>query len=233
MGTSILTVKTGRYQGLEIKSGEVAGFLQGKIPENIFNSVLALTRKEMESVSLSDEIGRCEETISWRKKVGVCSQDRGLLSNLTLFENVDLPVNHHEKGQEETVLALEEVGIPRSYWGKRPHQVDERIRQYTLLARSVALKPRLLLINKPTRYISHHEFPFLYFWIKKQQAKGMAILIGSWNYPFMLSVCDWYIDPETQEKSTFPSFGVGQQWEESLKFLKEDIKHYKEPDHAT
>lgn len=212
--TSVIEdVTQNNEDGLTFKlySGEVGLFLGGKEPSQLFRLILGrgdiktghikiLGRKLFED----PELGK--KDIKWRKLIGFSFRDKGLLSNLTIIENVDLPAKFHGKYKTDVndfsyaQKALREINIPEELWNLRPHLVSWNIVKRTLLARSVVLSPKILLLDDPSTMFSTGELPEILNWIKVQQIKGSGILIGTNDFPFGMAISDWLIDPKSHKK---------------------------------
>jgi phospholipid/cholesterol/gamma-HCH transport system ATP-binding protein len=87
--------------------------------------------------------------------IGVLYQDGALLNNLSLFENVALPVRMHHADLPEAVLRemvhdrLAQVDLLDSA-GKYPSELSGGMRKRGALARAVVLDPAVVLCDEPS-----------------------------------------------------------------------------------
>ena len=87
-----------------------------------------------------------------RARMGFVQQAGGLLSNLTLIENLLLPLRYHNLCDEERqsrihMLAMElDLG---HHLGKLPGELPEMVQKRGRLARALALAPRVILADHP------------------------------------------------------------------------------------
>lgn len=86
---------------------------------------------------------------------GVLFQNGALLSNLTVQENVELPIALHsdmplETRHELASLKLLMVGLPLTAADKYPSQLSGGMRKRVGLARALALEPRIIFLDEPT-----------------------------------------------------------------------------------
>ena len=94
-----------------------------------------------------------------------------------------------EKNREEVRRLLRLVGIEGS--------IAQPARTLTLghqkrmeIARALALKPKLLMLDEPFAGLSQEEIRPLVQVIKKLRGEGLTILLIEHNVPFVMEVCD-------------------------------------------
>ena len=95
-----------------------------------------------------------EELIALRMRVGIVFQQPGLLSNMTLYNNVALPLRYHRGLVDEAlrplVMAqLEALGLA-SLWNRFPAEVTPGEARCAAIARALILDQELLLLDEPT-----------------------------------------------------------------------------------
>jgi ABC-type transporter Mla maintaining outer membrane lipid asymmetry ATPase subunit MlaF len=181
-----------------LKSGEIGVALGGRGPSQLWRLLYGKGEVAQGSINFGGDI-KVVDDISWRAQIGFVHRDKGLLSNLSMYENVALPAKYHARNIDNIERVLKEVNIDQKFWNKRPSEVSWKVRKQTLMARSTVLAPKLLLMDDPTElypYLDYHE---LYHWIKLQAQKGIAILIGTEEVPFALCIADWVIDQKTNK----------------------------------
>lgn len=91
---------------------------------------------------------------SVRLKVGVVLQQPGLLSNMTLFNNVLLPLRYHrsampDRHREQAVMGeLERLGLA-SLRDRFPAELNQGEARRGAIARALILEPEVLLLDDP------------------------------------------------------------------------------------
>lgn len=90
--------------------------------------------------------------LAGRVRMGFAFAAGGLLSNLSVGDNVALPLRFlgvpREEARTRTQAALDRLGL-RSVGGLRPHAVSGAARKHANLARILALDPELVLVDDP------------------------------------------------------------------------------------
>jgi ABC-type transporter Mla maintaining outer membrane lipid asymmetry ATPase subunit MlaF len=122
-----------------------------------------------------------DERLAIRRKVGLVFDGGQLLHELTLAENVALPLRYHQEPEEaeptgriEALIAL--TGL-EPWAGHRPADVSRNWQQRFGLARALALKPELLLLDDPLSGLDPRDAAW---WIEKLEAlaAGHPLLDG-------------------------------------------------------
>ena len=96
-----------------------------------------------------------EELVPVRKKVGMLFQSGALFDSMTVFENIAFALREHTSWSEEQISArvgevLGFVNLGRDVERLLPSSLSGGMRKRVSLARTVALKPEILLYAEPT-----------------------------------------------------------------------------------
>ena len=91
--------------------------------------------------------------IEARLKVGMLFDGGRLLNHLSVIENVSLPLQYHEnlgaaECRDRAASLLEKVGLA-DYTSRMPGTINRRLQQRAGLARALALRPKVLLLDNP------------------------------------------------------------------------------------
>lgn len=141
--------------------GELIGILTSpkEKTELILKSLCGLYDLEEGEVLLGNEIVNPILEInlrSVRKKISFVFRSGGLLSNLTILENLLLPLDFHfpEKTSEEKSKIIneyiEKFEIENSIFEKRPAQLAVHEHKLILIIRGFITEPRIILYEEPT-----------------------------------------------------------------------------------
>jgi len=160
-----------------------------------------------------------------RNEVGFGFRELGLISNLSILANVDLPAKYH--GFYTDLVpegffaerALLELGVEQAQWGLRPSALSGEMRKRVLLARAIVLSPRVLILDDPSAQMSTMALPELLRMIARQRDQGTAVLIGTNDLPFGIALADWVLHPSRHEMVvTYDDF-VDPTWTRSAALL--------------
>lgn len=122
-----------------------------------------------------------EEHLALRRRVGFVFDGGRLLNELTLAENVALPLRYHSGRDEaepaERIAALVALTDLEPWAGRHPAAVSRNWQQRFGLARALALKPELLLLDDPLSGLDPRDAAW---WIDTLEAlaAGHALLDG-------------------------------------------------------
>ena len=109
----------------------------------------------------------------WRaSNIGYIYEENNLISTLTAYENVELPMLaakvDKEKRRERVLGALESVGL-KEKGGLYPKKLRMEEEQRVALARAIATEPAIILADEPTGKL------------KKDQTESLIGLMGALN----------------------------------------------------
>ena len=89
-----------------------------------------------------------------RRNIGMVSQDFSLFPHMSILDNITLAPHRVmredlREARERAMEILSRVGVPEQA-GKHPHQLSSGQQQRAALARALAIKPRIMLLDEPT-----------------------------------------------------------------------------------
>lgn len=95
------------------------------------------------------------------RQVSFVPQNSALISDLSVYDNVALPLRYHKRGTEREIdgrvnMALEIMrvqGFKRDF----PHELSTGIRKRVAIARAWAMNPKLLLMDEPTIGLDNYD----------------------------------------------------------------------------
>jgi phospholipid/cholesterol/gamma-HCH transport system ATP-binding protein len=147
---------------LDIKRGEFVSIIGGSGKSSLLK-VLGGIEPPQEGLVLYDgtDIYRANDRkySELQKSSGFLFQDAALLANLSIFENVALPLRYHCRVSEHEirsqVLAVFEQLAFEIKSDQRPAGFPLSIRKMVGLARAIVLKPEILFLDEPTDNVDH------------------------------------------------------------------------------
>ena len=168
-GSDVALVKALDGVDLKIESGKTFGIVgeSGCGKTTLMRTLLRLVEPTSGSVILSDEIignavssNKLEELAgdelrSFRKQIGVVFQDpMGALNPRMLIKDiVSEPLAIHgrtENVRTRVIELLENVGLGEEHLYRYPHEFSGGQRQRIVIARALALDPKILVLDEPT-----------------------------------------------------------------------------------
>ena len=127
------------------------------------------------------DLDETERTRLRRSQFGFVFQHFGLLSALTVAENVALPALFAGRNQSAKVTELlAKVGLSHRS-AHRPHQLSGGEMQRTALARALVNEPGLLLADEPTGNLDHAGGQAIIELFKHLHQNGLAIIVATHN----------------------------------------------------
>ncbi|MEE3339637.1 MAG: ATP-binding cassette domain-containing protein [Hallerella sp.] len=118
-----------------------------------------------------------------KRGVELIFQNGALISNLTVRENISVPLYYHHRGTDEEIerrvnMALDLMRV-RDEEDKYPHMLSSGVAKRVAIARAWAMDPRLLLMDEPTAGLDNYNRNSLLPLIDNMQAlfKTSMILV--------------------------------------------------------
>jgi phospholipid/cholesterol/gamma-HCH transport system ATP-binding protein len=186
---------------LDIYPGEILGVAggSGSGKSVLKRTMLGLERADAGHIWLHgvdintaspEELGRLQR--AW----GVLFQGGALFSNLTVLENIELPMQEHldlppKLRRELAELKLHLVGLPVQTGDKFPAELSGGMVKRAGLARALALEPEVLVLDEPTGGldpISAAAFDRLV--VHLQRTLGLSVVMITHDLQSLTAICD-------------------------------------------
>ena len=181
----------------------------------------------VDGITLTDNLGDIE---SIRREVGMVFQHFNLFPHLTVLENCTLaPMwvrGVPRKDAEETAMDyLARVKIPEQA-GKYPGQLSGGQQQRVAIARSLCMKPRIMLFDEPTSALDPEMIKEVLDTMVELADTGMTMLVVTHEMGFARKVADRVIfmaDGQIVEQNEPEAFFTKPQHERTKEFLSQII----------
>ena len=141
------------------------------------------------------------------KYIGYVDQDCSLIDELTVWENIELPLRlmNIERSNRAGIIGevLEVLGL-RGLEGRRPRELSGGQRQRVVLARALVKKPILLVADEPFAHLDDETVKVVMAYIRQLvSVSGLAVLITTTDLYAGIDVDeDYYLVNGVLEKKT-------------------------------
>jgi polar amino acid transport system ATP-binding protein len=137
---------------------------------------------------------RAADCVSYRKKTGFVFQQGGLFSHVSARENITLPLTKvhglsPEEAEGRARDLLERFGLTREA-DKKPAQLSGGQKQRIAIARAVAPKPKILLLDEPTSSLDPEYTTEVLNMIRELKDERLSFIIATHEMGFALHACD-------------------------------------------
>ena len=176
---------------LEVADGEVVGLIgpNGAGKTTLFNAVCALVRPSAGHVEIGGVPAPRLPDRLLAAGVARTLQGLGVLPGLTVLENVLVAVLDRADRDERAAAALDAAGLAHRAAQPvtaLPYPEQKRV----ALARALATRPRLLLLDEPAGGLAPAEVADLGRAVRSVAAGGCAVLLVEHHVDFVMGVCD-------------------------------------------
>jgi ABC-type sugar transport system ATPase subunit len=128
--------------------------------------------------------------------VSLVHQELSLVPEMTVAENILLGSTPTRAGfidgrrqRRIAAEALEEIGVTVDL-DEPISRLSVALRQFVEIARAIARKPRVLILDEPTATLTPAETEYLLDMLKRLAASGLAIVYISHRIPEIFAICD-------------------------------------------
>ena len=233
--------KKGVFSDISFKvhAGEVLGFsgLMGAGRTEIMEAIFGITRPDSgEILYMGNKIENKNPAAAVANGIGMVTEDRlrtgaiptlSVMQNLTIaaMKNLDNKIGlySHKEEHEFFIKNADEFEVKYGSEKDLIGSLSGGNQQKVIFARWLSMKPKVLILDEPTRGIDVGAKQEIYRLVSKLASEGMAILLVSSEMPELLSLSDYihviregrivgsYKKEEaTQEKLISNAFGIQQ-----------------------
>jgi iron(III) transport system ATP-binding protein len=132
--------------------------------ETVDNGEISINDKLVSSIAIHKPVEK--------RKIGMVFQDYALFPHLTVYKNVCYGISNDSNQKERVNEVLKLVGL-EGYEKRYPHELSGGQQQRVALARSLAPKPKLLILDEP--------FSNLDVILRKQLRNEIAVILKKTN----------------------------------------------------
>lgn len=128
--------------------------------------------------------------------ISLVHQELSLVPEMTTAENIVLGSTPTRMGFTDAAemrriaeAALEEIGVSVDL-DEKISRLSVALRQFVEIARAVARKPRVLILDEPTASLTPAETDYLLAMLQRLAQRGLAIVYISHRIPEIFTICD-------------------------------------------
>jgi len=184
---------------IAVAAGEVHGLVgeNGAGKSTLMRVLAGILNPDHGTVKIAGkelEAGNTREAID--AGISLVHQELSLIPEMTVAENILLgstPVRagfiKSQELKEIASAALEEIGVSVDL-DEPVARLSVALRQFVEIARAVARKPRVLILDEPTATLTPAETDYLLSMLERLAQRGLAIIYISHRIPEIFRICD-------------------------------------------
>lgn len=133
-----------------------------------------------------------------RRRNGFVFQDAALWQNLTVYQNLALPLQYHGVTEgaaevERRVRALAgEFGMQRRI-DLRPAQLSAGERKMVSFLRAIILDPEVLFLDEPTSFVDHHGAELIIRRLRELKTRGTTMVASTHSARISSQLADYLV----------------------------------------
>jgi len=194
---------------IEVRGGSIHGLIgpNGAGKSTIINMIAGIYRPDQGFINIDgQDISGLDVAQRARHGLARTFQNLQLIEGVSVLDNVMLGIEHRQSylrdfltwlsgaeperaAQQDCLAILEFFGIAHAAH-LLPSQLPYGHRKLLELARAIAQRPKILLLDEPIAGINSQEAQEIAQVIKRLRALGITILLVEHNMEFVMSVCD-------------------------------------------
>jgi putative amino-acid transport system ATP-binding protein len=121
--------------------------------------------------------------LSFKKKIAYIPRHSSLISNRTLFDNLQLMDAYFEnnlcRALPEEIMELCRYFQIEDKLGFRPAQVDPENLRLAVIVRELCKNPKVILIDGPRHFLGYRKFDLFLNVLKKMSASGIPLVLSA------------------------------------------------------
>lgn len=180
----------------EIKKGEVIGILgkSGSGKSTLLKCINRLENIDSGNIYFNNMDFVCYNINELRQKIGIVFQDYSLFEHLNVLDNLTLGLikikNISKKvAEKEAIKLLNKIGLKEKIYNY-PSELSGGQRQRVAIARSLILKPEILMLDEPTSALDKEMKQEVLKLILDLVKEDMTLIIVSHEENFIKKVSD-------------------------------------------
>lgn len=132
--------------------------------------------------------------VELRQNIGIVFQDYNLFEHLTVLDNliiglIKIKNENYTKAKRKAINILEKIGLEDKI-NNYPDELSGGQKQRVAIARSLLLKPKILLLDEPTSALDKEMKEEVWKLIVELKEEGMTLIIVSHEEDFVKRVSD-------------------------------------------
>jgi len=213
-----------------VKQGDVTSIIgaSGSGKSTLLRCINLLETPSSGEILYNGEIILLSKDIpAYRAKVGMVFQNFNLFENMNVLQNCMIGLTKvlkldKEKAKQESLYFLEKVGM-LPYINAKPRQLSGGQKQRVAIARSLAMRPNVLLFDEPTSALDPQMVGEVLSVIKSLVEEGYTMIIVTHEMAFARDVSSQVVfmnDGVILEKGTSEEIFVNPKNDKTKEFLK-------------